>query len=291
MNGILGLVWCENMALVEPKPFLKWAGGKRQLLNDLLRYSPSKFNDYYEPFLGGGALFFKLASLGRIKRAHLNDNSKILIDAYATIKEHPQELVAELKSGKYVNQKEVFYDIRREQPKDLIKATARLLYLNKTAFNGLYRVNSQGKFNVPFGKYVNPKILDEQNIIAVSKALQTDELMNTDFEMAVKNAKRGDFIYFDPPYYPLSKTANFTGYTKEDFTVKDQERLARNFSELDKKGCLVMLSNSYVPAILELYNGFTINTVQATRMINCKADGRGKIKEVIITNYSNYLPR
>lgn len=272
--------------LIEPKPFVKWAGGKRQLIKQLIIHSPAvDFNDYYEPFLGGGALFFKLSMLGKIKKAHLNDSSKVLIDAYRTIKDKPKELIAELKKGKYKNDKETFLKIRAEKPTDLVKATARLVYLNKTAFNGLYRVNSKGMFNVPYGKYKKPKILDEQNILAVSTALQKDELTNTDFEQAVSLAKKGDFVYFDPPYLPLSRTSSFTGYTKENFTEKDQERLAKKFKALSDKGCFVMQSNSYTPLILGLYKDFHIYIVEATRMINCKAEGRGKIKEVIITNY------
>jgi|SRR3989304_755530 len=278
--------------MTEPKPFIKWAGGKRQLTSQLLRYSPINFDDYYEPFLGGGALFFKLSILGKIKHAHLNDSIKILIDAYKTVKEKPKDLIEELKSGKYKNEKDIFYAMRKEQPLDLVKATARFIYLNKTAFNGLYRVNSKGEFNVPYGKYKNPKILDEQNILAVSKALQKDELTNVDFEQAVVSAKAGDFVYFDPPYQPLSKTSSFTSYTKEDFTKKDQERLAKTFTKLHNKGCFVMLSNSHTPLILDLYKDFlpNIQPVLATRMINCKAEGRGKIKEVIITNYRCYAP-
>ncbi len=269
----------------EPKPFVKWAGGKRQLITELIHFSPPKFENYYEPFLGGGALFFKLSTLGKIKHAYLNDSSKVLIDAYKTIKQKPKELISELKENKYANTKEHFLKIRAEQPTDLVVATARFIYLNKTAFNGLYRVNSTGGFNVPYGKYENPNILDQRNIMAVNKALQKDELSCTDFEDAVSSAKKGDFIYFDPPYHPLSKTASFTSYTKESFSEKDQERLAKLFKVLDQKGCLVMLSNSYAPLILNLYKEFDCRTVKATRMINCKAQGRGKIKELIIKNY------
>ena len=271
--------------MTEPKPFFKWAGGKRQLLNHLLHYSPSKFNNYFEPFLGGGALFFKLSQQNKIKKCYLNDFNKIIVDSYQVVKDNPKELIKELKNGKYKNDKETFLQIRAEEPKNKIKATARFLYLNKTAFNGLYRVNSKDKFNVPFGKYANPTICDEKNILAVSKALQKDELTCGDFEQAVKKAKKGDFVYFDPPYAPLSKTSSFTKYTKDDFNESDQQRLAETFKQLDKKGCFVMLSNSYAPLILDLYKDFNINVVKATRMINCKAEGRGKIEEVIITNY------
>lgn len=273
--------------MIEPKPFVKWAGGKRQLIKQLLQYSPTKFNDYYEPFVGGGALFFKLSHYNKIKKCHLNDSNKVLINAYKTIKEKPKELITELKNGEYVNKKDVFLKIRDEEPKDLVRSTARFIYLNKTAFNGLYRVNSKGKFNVPFGNYKNPAICDEKNILAVHRALQKDEISCGDFEKVTRQAKKNDFVYFDPPYVPLNKTSSFTSYTKEDFTLKDQERLSKLFRKLDSKGCLVMLSNSYTPLILDLYNDFKINIVQATRMINCKANGRGKIKEVVITNYKN----
>ncbi len=271
---------------MEAKPFVKWAGGKRQLIEQLVKHLPEEFNNYYEPFLGGGALFFKLSLLGRIKHAYLNDVSAPLVQAYKTIKEKPTELIVELGSGKYKNDKETFLKIRAEKSTNLVKATARFIYLNKTAFNGLYRVNSSGGFNVPFGKYTNPRILDEENILAVSDALQRDELTCVDFEMATASAKKGDLVYFDPPYHPVSKTANFTSYTKDSFTELDQERLARLVERLTNKGCFVMLSNSYSPLILDLYKGFEVNVVNATRMINCKAEGRGKVKEVIVTNYN-----
>ena len=273
------------MLFLEAKPFVKWAGGKRQLIEQLVQNLPEEFNNYYEPFLGGGALFFKLSLLGKIKHAYLNDVSAPLVLAYKTIKEKPTELIAELGNGKYKNDKETFLRIRAEQPTDSVRATARFIYLNKTAFNGLYRVNSSGGFNVPFGKYNNPKILDEENILAVSTALQKDELTCVDFEMAVVSAKKGDLVYFDPPYHPVSKTANFTSYTKDSFTELDQARLAILIRKLTEKGCFVMLSNSYSPLILDLYKEFGVNVVNATRMINCKAEGRGKVKEVIVTNY------
>jgi len=268
----------------EPKPFIKWAGGKRQLLEDLVKNAPKQFNDYFEPFLGGGALFFKLYTLGKIKRAHLNDSNKALIDAYTVVKEKPLELIAELEDPKYVNDEKTFYKIRAEEPTDLVKSTARLFYLNKTAFNGLYRVNSKGHFNVPFGRYKKANILDEENILAVSQALQKTEITCQDFEQATKNAHANDFIYFDPPYHPLSKTSSFTSYTKEDFNEEDQKRLAKTFNELSNKGCFVMLSNSYNDLVLDLYHGYNVKIVQASRMINCKGNGRGKIAEVMITN-------
>ena len=272
---------------MNPRPFVKWAGGKRQLVQELLKYSPKEFNNYFEPFFGGGALFFELSSKGLIKHAFLNDFNEELITAYKVIKEKPVELIKELSKSKYKCDEKTFYSIRAENPIDSVKSTARFIYLNRTAFNGLYRVNSKGGFNVPFGKYKNPKILDKENLLAVSEALQKDELTSMDFEKAVAKAKKGDFVYFDPPYAPLNKSS-FTTYTKNNFTDEDQKRLRDRAIELHKKGCFVMISNSYVKSILDLYKDksvFTINTVHATRMINCKAQGRGKIKEVVIVNY------
>ncbi len=184
-----------------------------------------------------------------------------------------------MENDKYRNRKETFYRIRKEEPTDSIERTARFIYLNKTAFNGLYRVNSKGKFNVPYGRYKNPKILDRENILAFSKALQKTELTNIDFQEAVRSAKKGAFIYLDPPYNPLSKTSNFTSYTKEDFKHKDQERLSKTFRELHTRDCFVMLSNSYTSNTLELYEEFSQNTrpVLASRMINCKTEGSGKL--------------
>lgn len=270
---------------MEARPFLKWAGGKTQLLPTLLANAPAQFNDYYEPFLGGGAFFFRLASLGKIKNSHLNDINKDLITAYRMVKERPEELISALSSGKYKNDEVTYYKIRAQEPTSDIAVAARLIYLNKTAFNGLYRVNSSGKFNVPCGKYANPKILDEKNLLAVNVVLQTDELTSLDFEAAVEGAKKGDFVYFDPPYVPVSKTSSFTAYTKENFGAAEQQRLFGCFKKLDRKGCLVMLSNSYTETTSELYKEFNITSVRASRMINCNPEGRGKVNELIITNY------
>jgi DNA adenine methylase len=269
----------------EPKPFVKWAGGKTKLIPYLMHFSPYKFNNYFEPFLGGGALFFKLASVKKFKKAYLNDSNPVLINAFKVIKKSPQKLIRELSSELYQNYSDIYYQIRAEEPEDEVKKAARFIYLNKTAFNGLYRVNSKGKFNVPYGRYKNPKILDKKNILAVSKALKKDEITCLDFELAIKKAKKYDFIYFDPPYQPISKTSNFTGYTANSFSKEDQERLRECFNRLDKKKCYVMLSNSYSPFIKDLYENYTHHIVMAGRVISCKGSGRGKIKELIITNY------
>ena len=270
---------------MQARPVVKWAGGKTQLLPALLANMPSKFEDYYEPFFGGGAFFFKLASMGKITKSHLNDLNTNLITTYDVIKTRHLELIKDLSSAKYKNDEETYYKLRSEEPSEPVKIAARFIYLNKTGFNGLYRVNSKGKFNTPFGKYTNPKILDHDNILAVHKTLQTDELTTVDFEEAVKTAKKGDFVYFDPPYQPLSKTAKFTGYTANSFGIKDQKRLLECFKRLNEKGCFVMLSNSDSPITRDLYQDFTINVVKASRAINCVGSKRGKINELIVTNY------
>ncbi len=269
----------------KPKPFVKWAGGKRQLIDTLFSNIPDSFNEYHEPFIGGGALYFKLWSEGRIKRAFLNDFNQDLIDAYRIIQSRPTELINELKSEKYKNEKEVYYEIRKSEPRDQIEKAARFIYLNKTAFNGLYRVNSKGGFNVPFGKYTNPKICDEENIMLVSESLKKATLSNGDFSAVLKNAQKEDFVYFDPPYHPISKTSNFTSYTKLDFGEKDQLRLRDVYSKLNENGVYVMLSNSTAPLIVELYSNYKTIRVDARRAINCKADGRGLVSELVALNY------
>ncbi|HRU39583.1 MAG TPA: DNA adenine methylase, partial [Candidatus Goldiibacteriota bacterium] len=264
---------------IKAEPFLKWAGGKGQLLNDFVRLFPAKFNNYMEPFVGGGAVFFYLHSNGLLdgKKSVLIDSNKDLITAYKSIKDinKLKTIIKALSNGKYLNNEDNFYKVRKEEPKSEVEKTARLIYLNKTCFNGLYRVNSKGKFNVPFGRYNNPLICDSENLNAVNNALANTELVNGDFTIALEYAEKGDFVYFDPPYQPVSKTANFTGYTKNSFGEKDQQRLAEVYKKLDKRGCKLMLSNSDVKFIRGLYKGYRIEIVKAKRMINCKAAKRG----------------
>lgn len=269
---------------MEAKPFIKWAGGKRQILDELMAGLPA-FANYHEPFLGGGALFFRLESENRLKQAFLSDYNEDLINAYSVIKNNVLELMAELALPKYANNSQTYYQIRASSPSLPVGRAARFIYLNKTAFNGLYRVNSNGGFNVPFGRYENPKILDSQNLMLVHRALQKDEIYCGDFSIVLKKAKRGDLVYFDPPYAPISNTANFTGYTKQNFFENDQERLFKAFKELDSRGCLTMLSNSYSEYTRDLYAEFEPQTVYANRAINCKGDKRGKIRELIVRNW------
>jgi len=269
-----------------PHPFLKWAGGKRQLISQFSHYFPTNFKKYIEPFIGGGAIFFYLLP----KAAILIDNNEALINCYSVIQNNVSELIESLK--KHKNEKLYYYKIRDidRNPDEFAKLTkveraSRTIYLNRCCYNGLYRVNSKGQFNVPFGRYRNPKICDKENLKAVSKALINVKLIKSSFEKCLEFAEKGDFIYFDPPYQPLSETANFTSYTKENFGKESQAKLFEVFKECDERGCKLMLSNSYNEFILDLYKDFEIKTVSAKRAINSDATKRGCIKEVLILNY------
>ncbi len=269
-----------------PHPFLKWVGGKRYLLNQIDVFIPNDFDTYIEPFLGGGALFFYLLP----KKAVLIDNNPDLINAYQVIKENVEDLIRSLK--KHKNKKEYFYKIRsvdrnlEEYNKwsDVEKAS-RTIYLNRCCYNGLYRVNKKGQFNTPFGKYKNPTFCDRENLLTVHKVLQEVEIILGSFESCLKHAEKGDFVYFDPPYHPLSDTANFTSYTKENFGKHSQEKILNIFKTLDERGCKLMLSNSYNEFILELYHEYHMEIVKAKRSINSDPSKRGEIRELLIFNY------
>lgn len=269
------------------KPFIKWAGGKKQLLEQFIPFFPERIERYFEPFVGGGIVaFFLLKTHPEIKKIYLSDINKELIITYNVVKNDVEELIKLLKGYKNKHNKEFYYRIRSQDVKTLSKVqiAARFIYLNKTCFNGLYRVNLKGEFNVPIGRYKNPLICSEKDLREISDFLQKDDIDAKEFYDAVKNAKKGDFVYFDPPYFPLRKDS-FTKYTKAKFLEREQERLSEVFKELDKKGCKVMLSNSDTEFIKNLYKGYYINIVKAKRMINCDARKRGKINEVVITNY------
>ena len=269
------------------KPILKWAGGKRQLLPVLIKNIPDKFNTYYEPFIGGAALLISLYSLNKINESVISDINKDLYNLYKTIKENPQQLIDELDNLEFKNNKEDYYKARElfNSTEDPANRSALLIYLNRHGYNGLYRVNSSNKFNVPFGKYNNPGMPSSRNIMSLSELFQSCTIMNSDFELTVNNAKKGDFVYFDPPYMPLSKTSYFTGYTHSGFDEKDQERLAKTFQELSDRGVYVMESNSSTDFIKELYKDFNLLEVDARRNINSVGTKRNSIKELIITNY------
>ncbi|MCB8959015.1 MAG: DNA adenine methylase [Ardenticatenales bacterium] len=264
-------------------PFLKWAGGKKSLLKQYADYLPKtdEINHYYEPFIGSAALFFHLQPA----RATLSDINGQLVDVYRSVQQRVSKVIAALRPHR--NEEEHYYAVRALNPADLAPAeqAARLIYLNKTCYNGLYRENSQGQFNVPFGRYKNPKICDEERLKSASRALKGVRLRTADFAKAVAEAGPGDFVYFDPPYAPLSATSSFTSYSRHGFNADDQRRLAATFRNLSERDCKIMLSNSSAPLIYELYDGFHIEEIQARRAINSKADGRGPVKELLILNY------
>lgn len=274
------------------KPPLKWPGGKRQLLKELLPRVPDKFETYHEPMVGGGALFFALA--GRFKAASISDINLDLIRVYEVIRDRPDALIRLLKNMQFEylrsdeeGRKAAYYAVRDvgADAKDKLSLAARFIFLNKTCYNGLYRVNKQGKFNSPHGRYVNPKICDEENLLAVSEVLQATSITAEDYKTVVDRAQPGDFVYLDPPYVPVSETADFTAFTADGFTETDHMEMRNCFDALNEKEVFVMLSNSDTPYVHELYDKWHIDIVHARRSINRNASGRGAIKEVIVRNY------
>ncbi len=288
--GLAETTWAiADVSQNAPSPFLKWAGGKGSLLPHLLPHVPSRLTDYYEPFLGGAALFLGRCARSTKFRAHLSDTNAELINAYRTVKEAPEELIGLLSrfQSEYEessNKSEYYYKKRDWRPTDPIESVARLVFLNKTCYNGLYRVNSRGEFNVPFGRYKKPRILDSENLRAVSRVLrETDaELGSIDYNTALSRCGRGDFIYLDPPYQPVSKTSSFTDYTPSGFSEKDQVELAEQFAKLVDRGCTVLLSNSETALTRRLYQDFEIRKVTVNRPINSVGTGRRGYKELIV---------
>jgi DNA adenine methylase len=267
----------------EPKPFLKWAGGKGQLLEQFAPHIPD-FRVYHEPFVGGGALFFRL----RPKRASLTDINEELINCYRAVCDDCESVIRLLRRHAREHCKDYYYHVRAlPQERDLspTERAARLIYLNRTCYNGLYRVNSKGEFNVPFGRYKNPTICDEDLLRAASAALASARIEVAPFDSVLKRAKRGHFVYFDPPYHPLSRTSYFTSYSADGFGEEDQIRLRDVFAELARRGVAAMLSNSYSPLVLDLYRGFRIEKVFASRSINSNSGRRGRIPEALVLNY------
>jgi DNA adenine methylase len=269
------------------QPFVKWAGGKRQLLSEIRKFIPSGISTYFEPFVGGGAVLFDIQP----KKAIINDYNSELINVYKIIKSNCQELIDDLKT--YINTEEYFYQVREMDRlpdfKDLsdVKKASRIIYLNKTCFNGLFRVNSQGQFNVPFGSYKDPNFVNEFTLKAVSNYLNSSDItfLSVDFAESLKGVKKNDFVYLDPPYDPVSDISSFTGYTLNGFDKSEQQRLKETCDLLNKKGTKFLLSNSATPYIKDLYKDYTIEIIQANRSINSIADRRGKIDEVLIRNF------
>ena len=264
-----------------PRPFVKWAGGKRKLLPKLVKHMPRHFRRFHEPFVGGGALFFHLNP----SRACLSDINGRLVKTYRAIRDDPHAIIRKL--NEYPNDKEFYLEMRAREIDRCsdIEIAAWFIYLNRTGFNGLYRVNRRNRFNVPYGRYANPRICDEQNLLACSQALQGVSMRNEDFSGVLDRAEPGDFVYFDPPYVPLSATSSFTAYTKDKFRMEDQIRLRDLALELKRRGVFVLLSNSGAQAVYDLYDksqGFDFTEIKAARAINSVASKRGAVNELVI---------
>jgi DNA adenine methylase len=278
--------------LASPKPFVKWAGGKRQLIPAIEKHLPEKFGSYFEPFLGGGALLFHLLSENKNLKRYVSDLNSDLVLSYVSIRDNLNGLLKSLQkhSDKYFSDsKSYYYSVRESNPKSQIEKVSRLLFLNRTCFNGLYRVNSKGKFNVPLGRYSHPNIIQEENLRAVNQFLNQNKIIIKcqDFSSTVEKAKKGDFVYFDPPYQPVSKTANFTSYTNGNFGLNDLKRLAKVSNELAKKGVNVLLSNSSSKQVRDLFSSkhWDIIKIEANRAINSDSNKRTGHFELLIKNY------
>jgi len=282
----------DHISPVIPKPFVKWAGGKRQLIPILNENLPKTFGTYFEPFLGGGALLFHMLTERTAQKCSISDLNSDLVLSYTTIRDRVESLIISLKNHEHNYQKDsksYYYSIRESNPKSQIEKTSRLIFLNRTCFNGLYRVNSKGKFNVPLGKYTNPNIVNEDNLRSVSHILQSSkvDIQCRDFEAVLRDAKKGDLVYFDPPYQPVSDTANFTSYTNKDFTFDDLSRLAELCMDLDSKGCKVLLSNSNSKEVADMFSTkhWTVSKIHANRSINSNSKKRTGHFELLIKNY------
>lgn len=277
------LVQQPTTSMRSATPVLKWAGGKASLIPQFAAHfpTPGSYRRYLEPFLGGAAVYFYL----KPAQSFLFDLNRELIEVYEVLRNNVEGLIAALRP--HYNDRDYFYQIRAQDTSSLspIGRAARFIFLNRTCYNGLYRVNRRGQFNVPFGDYRNPTICDVIGLKAASEVLKSATLEVADFETVLTYAQANDLVYMDPPYHPLSRTSSFTSYTSDGFTDGDQHRLAEVFAELNKRGCLLMLSNSNTPLIHELYQGFYIHKINARRAINSKGNGRGIITELLVTNF------
>lgn len=282
---------CQTLSRPVAAPFVKWAGGKTQILSKLDLHVP-KFTNYFEPFLGGGALFFHLASSRMHFCAHLSDANRELINVYNSVKNDAEGLITLLEKHEKNYRKapaEYYYKLRSNHSDTSLEAAARFIALNKTCYNGLYRVNSRGIFNVPIGRYRNPTICDSNQLRSASTVLnQSDaKIIACDYRQALTKASEGDFVYLDPPFYPLSSTAHFVDYTRRGFSERDQMDLAKVFRDMDRKGCKVLLSNSNTKLTKELYSGFKQTRLRVLRAISCKGSERTGYRELLISNYED----
>ena len=282
----------RQITITEPKPFVKWVGGKRQLMQVLEDNFPKQFGTYHEPFLGGGAVMFNLLSKEAKLSCNVSDFNSDLILAYVTIRDKLGKLIESLENHSknyHKDSSEYYYEVRKQEPKQQIEKVSRLIFLNRTCFNGLYRVNKKGQFNVPLGRYTNPNIINKENLTAVSKILHSEKIKIScrGFEAVLDDVKKDDLVYFDPPYQPISNTANFTSYTHRDFTEKDLERLVDLANQLNSKGCHVLLSNSNSKIVKDSFSEkhWSISEINANRAINSDSKKRTGHKEIIIKNY------
>lgn len=274
---------------IEARPFLKWVGGKAKLVTALVDLFPRRVRRYYEPFLGGGALFWTLAEAKRFEAASLNDWNDELVTTYRVVRDFPEDLIRHLEdmARNYKTAPEATFKAWKDPPAPLgpVERAARFVFLNRTGFNGLYRLNGSGKYNVPWGKYPNPAICNAPLLRGCSMALnQLVTITRGDFADACKDAGDGDLVYLDPPYVPVSETSNFTSYTEQGFSLDDQYRVAALFKQLHARGCAVLLSNSDTPEVRALFAGYEMHAVPMRRNVNSKGDGRGPIDELIIVS-------
>jgi DNA adenine methylase len=267
------------------RPVLKWAGGKYQLLEAILERLPARMRTYYEPFAGGAAVFFALAGEERFEHAVLGDVNRDLLSVYRALQKDVEGLVDALREHRERHSEAHFYAVRAARPRGLVETAARVIYLNKTGYNGLYRVNRSGQFNVPFGRYKKPNILDEARLRSAHEALKRTEIREGDFEPLVGAARPGDAVYFDPPYLPVSRTSKFTEYAYP-FGIDEHHRLARVFAELARRGVHALLSNSASDEARRLYPGFRVERVQVARSINSNAARRGPVGELLVSGRS-----
>jgi DNA adenine methylase len=282
----------DNKQIYRPRPFLKWAGGKSRVAKSICEYFPADYKCYYEPFLGGGAMYFTISP----KKGRLNDLNQALVSTYMTVKNDCESLIKKLEKiqreyyalPSIEDKEHYYYDARSKYNKikdPSINKSALFIFLNKTGFNGMYRENSKREYNIPFGKHNTPPICDANNLRNVSRDLRSIEITCDTYENALIGTKAGDLIYLDPPYAPISETSSFTQYQAGGFLKEDQLKLHDLFDKLSKKGCKVVMSNSNAPLIKELYKKHYISTIEVGRTINSKKNLRGKVKEVVITNF------
>lgn len=273
----------SSSVATEPSPFIKWAGGKARLLDQYARHFPTEYGTYHEPFLGGGAVFFH----HRPERAKLSDINPKLVATYIAVRDHVEDVMERLELLRQCHNAETYYAARERFNKWTGLAPAEqaalFIYLNKTCFNGLYRENSKGRFNVPLGSYENPTLFDRAHLLAAHRALQGVEIECASFERVLRDAQPGDLVYFDPPYVPLSATSSFTTYFADGFSDGLQVSLAQTFDALAKRGCYVLLSNSSAPMVRDLYAGYEMHEIAASRSINSRKEGRGKVTELLVT--------